>query len=468
MKVEVKDRICGDGKTTDMLKEIKDNFISGAKDKYIFITPYLEECHNIAGTTSLDSDEYQRPIRDHNGEVIYTESDRNLGIMRFKHPSFNNKEGSKAASLKYLMNNNQNIVSTHNLFLNVKLDTLDNADKYTLVVDEALDIFSVCTFLPRKETKKLLKLDILEVLDDGVTLKFNRDKFGNSKNLFLGEDSVKDTRYEEVAVLCDNSQLLLVNGNVLVWELSSEIIKKFNRVVILTYLFEGREMSVYLNKHNIPYEVTKGNKGGRDVKDLIELIEDDKLNAIGDDYYALSTSQTKSKVAVLEFPDKCEYENEDDYLEDVEEYKKIKNRERRQSLSAVEVNDQLRRNLKNVMHNKWKAKKDDRYFTCLSSNEKVIADKSFKGEWIGFSTKATNKFRERHHVAFLMNAFIQPYLKQVCNSTEYEVSDDLVALSHLVQFIFRSALREGEPIKLYVPSSRMRDLLKDYLEGKYD
>ena len=85
-------------------------------------------------------------------------------------------------------------------------------------------------------------------MPDNITLQFNRKLFGDMSKLVLGEDAVKDTRYEEVAALCDNKQILLVNGNVLLWELSAEILKKFKRVVILTYLFEGREMSVSLNK----------------------------------------------------------------------------------------------------------------------------------------------------------------------------------------------------------------------------
>lgn len=468
MIVEVRDRICGDGKTTDMLKEVKESFLNGADDKYIIITPYLKECHSIAGTEAIEDDDYQRPVTDSDGKIVYSATDRNLGIMRFKHPSFNNKEGSKEASLKHLMSNNHNIVSTHNLFLNVKLDTLKNASNYTLIVDEALDVFSVCSLLPRKETKKLLKVGILYLMPDNITLQFNRELFGDMSRLVLGEDAVKDTRYEEVAALCDNKQILLVNGNVLLWELSAEILKKFKRVVILTYLFEGREMSVYLNKHSIPYTVNKGSKGGKDVAHLIEIIDDKKLNAIGDEYYSLSVSSTKVNKDKILPPDEDDYDGEDDYKTALKEYKENKKEVAKKNISAEDVNDQLRRNLKNVMHNRWKAKKDDRFFTCISSNEKKIADKSFKGEWLGFSTKATNDYREKHHIAFLMNVFMQPYLKKVCDSTEFKINEDLVALSHLVQFVFRSALREDEPVKIYLPSIRMRELFERWLKGEFD
>ena len=135
--------------------------------------------------------------------------------MYFKHPNNNNYLGAKQEGLKTLMSNKDHIVSTHNLFLNMKLDTLQNADQYTLIIDECLDVFDKYALLPEKEVKKLLKLKILCLQEDGISLSFNRQKFGDMCNLGDGEDAVADTRYEELAVLCDNNQILPVNGSVL-------------------------------------------------------------------------------------------------------------------------------------------------------------------------------------------------------------------------------------------------------------
>ena len=38
----------------------------------------------------------------------------------------------------------------------------------------------------------------------------------------------------------------------------------------------------------------------------------------------------------------------------------------------------------------------------------------------------------------------------------------------MVQFIFRSAIRQGEAINLYVPSKRMRTVLKNWLNDEYE
>jgi hypothetical protein len=48
------------------------------------------------------------------------------------------------------------------------------------------------------------------------------------------------------------------------------------------------------------------------------------------------------------------------------------------------------------------------------------------------------------------------------------VSEESFALGEMVQWIYRSQIRNGKPITVYVPSRRMRELLIDWLNGKYD
>ena len=59
-------------------------------------------------------------------------------------------------------------------------------------------------------------------------------------------------------------------------------------------------------------------------------------------------------------------------------------------------------------------------------------------------------------------------IQQVCNSRDVETSNEHFAISTLIQFIFRSAVRKGEPIKLYLPSLRMRELLERWKQGEFD
>ncbi len=43
------------------------------------------------------------------------------------------------------------------------------------------------------------------------------------------------------------------------------------------------------------------------------------------------------------------------------------------------------------------------------------------------------------------------------------IQEDTYALSEMLQFIFRSAIRDGKEIELYIPSFRMRQMLKEWI-----
>jgi len=47
------------------------------------------------------------------------------------------------------------------------------------------------------------------------------------------------------------------------------------------------------------------------------------------------------------------------------------------------------------------------------------------------------------------------------------LDQDTYALAEMLQWIFRSRIRNDEPIDIYVPSERMRSLLIKWLEGEY-
>ena len=43
----------------------------------------------------------------------------------------------------------------------------------------------------------------------------------------------------------------------------------------------------------------------------------------------------------------------------------------------------------------------------------------------------------------------------------------LFALSELIQWVWRSQIRDGKPIKLYLPSKRMRQLFQSWMRGEH-
>ncbi|WP_328101075.1 hypothetical protein [Priestia flexa] len=63
---------------------------------------------------------------------------------------------------------------------------------------------------------------------------------------------------------------------------------------------------------------------------------------------------------------------------------------------------------------------------------------------------------------------MKPFEKQFFEDAGVKVNEDLLAVSDLLQWIWRSAIRksEAEPINIYIPSLRMRTLLYQWLNNE--
>lgn len=64
-----------------------------------------------------------------------------------------------------------------------------------------------------------------------------------------------------------------------------------------------------------------------------------------------------------------------------------------------------------------------------------------------------------------MSRFTSPIIKQFFRERDIVVNEELYALSELLQWVFRSQLRDGKPIDLYLPSRRMREILETWIES---
>lgn len=418
------DAICGSGKTT----RVKEYLLNNSNEKFIYISPFLKESYKVAGILfDVEGDEVVPKISDLTGSIEY-DQDNPVSGLKFKYPDRKKGRGSKETSLSHLMSKGYNITSTHQLFTHMSVNSLVNANEYTLIIDEALSVYEESNVIGKSEVKKLIDIGILFLDEDGITLRFDRDKFGVDSD--YDGDKVEGTAYESLATMCDLSQLLLIDGKTIVWEMSADMLRKFKKVIICTYLFEGQLFASYLKKHGIEYNVIRFGKKPEDVKHLFNVLDDIHLNSIGADDTALSKS----------FFEKQSTKN-----------------------TARET---CRKHLNTVMR-KWKAKTDNRLYTCFKADKTIIGDGRYNKNWLPFNCRATNDYRTVENVAYLVNVFPSPLLVKAAYGKETEFDDDVHALGELLQFLYRGCLRESLPMNIYLPSSRMRKLLFKWLEGEY-
>ena len=110
-------------------------------------------------------------------------------------------------------------------------------------------------------------------------------------------------------------------------------------------------------------------------------------------------------------------------------------------------------------------------WTSFDDTRTYIANGKYGKQFLAFNYKATNDWIGVHHLAFLLNVYMNPMIKRALNSKGLEIDksvDEQYAISTLIQWVFRSSARVGEPIKLYLPSSRMRNLLERWKQGEFD
>lgn len=159
-----------------------------------------------------------------------------------------------------------------------------------------------------------------------------------------------------------------------------------------------------------------------DYKKMIHIVNHNKLNKIGDDTYALSRKWF-----------------------DINKNNGIVNK--------------LQKNVYNFFHNVAKASVKENLWTTYDEFEDDIKGKGYAK---GFSPIYNYDFYDRNKInlAFVANIF----LPAMINKKNFVITEDQYSLMILMQFIWKSALRDGKEITIYIPSKRMRELLQTWIK----
>ncbi|WP_425084946.1 hypothetical protein [Ruegeria profundi] len=81
--------------------------------------------------------------------------------------------------------------------------------------------------------------------------------------------------------------------------------------------------------------------------------------------------------------------------------------------------------------------------------------------WLPNTTRGTNDYKNATHLIYLYNQYINSNILSFLGAGS--VSQDDYALTELIQWVWRSRIRDKKPITLYLPSRRMRNLFLSWL-----
>ena len=401
-KVSIIDSRCGSGKTEWSIRYINEN----SDKRFIFVTPYLTEVERILRCCS----DFNQP---------------------------DNTKMTKSENFDLLVEDNKNIVTTHQLLHHLTPETIEKIKNlnYELILDEVMDVVSE-TQLADNDRKALIELGFF--IEESGNL-----KLGDTSKIY----SYDDTRWAYFNIVngLKRKNLEIFENKILMWLFPIDIFNSFKKVFILTYMFDGYPMSPYFKFNNIEYkkymayynlEINKfdikeyGKEDNSNIKSLTTIFEDEKLNNIGEDKNSFSLYWFQSKI------------KDEDIL-------------------------QVRKNILNIIKNKTKCKIDDILWTSFKEFQNIIVNEKTKNKnFISHNIRATNDYDKKWVVMYFISRNYNPIIKRWFKSKNIIVNEDMFALSEMIQWVFRSRIRRGESIYLYVPSSRMRLLFKNWLEGK--
>ena len=335
---------------------------------------------------------------------------------------------TKLSEMKTLLAQRKNVATTHSLFylLDEEALMLIRKHRYSLIIDEEIETIRKVQ-LSKNDTNILTEL-LTEEQEDGR---------------LVWKDPMYSGKFSECKEMADAGTLFRHDAAVLCI-MRPDMLDAFEEVIMMTYLFGGQYQRAYLDYFGFEYKICgiDDSNGFRftdvpdsppalNYKDMITIVEGAKFNDVGNGRYALSKNWYENRG----------YDNED-----------IR---------------RLRTNLNTFFRGKYGCSADKRIWTTFKTQIYKVdsPDRRFEPSFVQMSERATNEYRHRDHVAYLVNRFIDPNIKKFFSAKGIEVDEDQFALGEMLQFIWRSSIRDDKPITVYIPSSRMRKLLIGWIDS---
>lgn len=428
--VQIIDRICGAGKTSDMIASLDDI------RRYLIVTPLLDDVQDIINRSDvLLTQPEARP------ELRGSDS---FGIAH-----------TKRGHLYDLLTSGDSVVTTHALYNDIAWAAREGLlTGYDIIIDEVPKTSDVLSSGAKNTTGDKINSLVWrnQYLRDGYAeIAANKQVVPTQKwadDVARQENTLSQTLYAQAEAGC-----LWTSGcTVLVWELSSVLLSVGRSCTVMTYRFKGSLLQAFMQKHGIRHTINEGRETElaeeearlrAKAKELITLkgidgIGNMKLTAGAMDPAKLTTAQQTKIVNAL---------------------KKLRCKELKDAVSGSVL------------------------VTCLKGLwfEGGNSDKSRPGpickvgrkttglfslcRWSANVTRGTNAFSECDTVIYFYDKNLHPGVANTLGVSAQGDFNELYAVSEMVQFIYRSCLRKGEPVTIYMPSARMRGLLQAWLDG---
>lgn len=407
-KIELLDKIMGSGKSTAVLNWCERN----SETSFLYVTPLLTESE---------------------GRVVNA-----CEVNKFTAPTTENHR-TKGEHLLDLLQSGVNISITHEMYGNLTTKHLHyiKENKYTVILDEEVSFIEPITSYSVADFKYLKSLKQIDALEDG-------------KLVWLNEDEVcDDTKYNQLANMCRLGMIYQSkrSDNWFVTQLPMDLILCADRVILITYLFKGSVMDAFVKMKGIEVvdftEVDVFEDSKHKIRSLIEFVGENQVKQWSSESFSSSWYKTVNQKKLTD----------------------LSNSIRAIGVSCKVKGDELLWCTPSaVARPKRKADKKVNPKGYSAGTGEQNEDGIAQGSFLACSSRATNAYRNRSVMVHCYNRFAHVTVTSFLQDYGAEVDNNQFALSEFVQWLWRSRIRDGQPIKLCILSRRMRKLFQDWLK----
>lgn len=419
-KVEILDSIMGSNKTNRVLDWIDSN----PNERYLYISPLLSEVDNTSRLAT------------------------NLKHVSFEFPTTDDSD-TKSDDLLAKLEIGANISCTHSLYLGMSEKHLDLIEKYgyIVIIDEEVGVI---------DAFKKYSTDDLAYLSANGDIEISEE---DGMISWVGAELGKKAKYKQFYNLCKAKAVYATrrSDTMLVTQMPVELFTRAKRVIIMTYMFKGNVLDNFLKLKKvevIPFtDVSPTIIDKQSIRDLIDLKPlDRKLLKLGMSVYAYGKMDKKG------------FDLISNYIRSTGLSVGAKAKDTMytcpKDISPVEMKSGKRVAPRGFLTYKTDLLDDDGN-VLLDAKGKPKTQDNFC--WLHSGCRATNKYSYKWYLAHCYdrhpNLSVETYLYEYGSP----IDKNVFALSEMLQWIWRSRIRNGEPIVLAIPNMRMHNLFLDWL-----
>jgi len=344
---------------------------------------------------------------------------------------------SKGEQLEHLVRKSVSVVITHSLYERAGMLAYDGGFRnYHVIIDEVPNAVSVLENQLYPENFKEF------YIDNGYFKLENTGLILPTKKVLEEEDRLKNALDETLINNINSGRVYFDGKKNFIKTIPTSLFTQTETITVLTFLSKGTLFLKFLKKYEIKYKVTKSatmNKTFRQLaaKNLsIKTIK--AINNIGLGYAKQTTYPIKSK--------------------EVKSIRTALKNLKQRTLKNVAIEKVIITCAKKNWYKKTKGGYDLNKPGIFSTDSRM-----FKGaNWIPNTTRGTNNYSHCSHAIYLYEQNVNPILLNWLNANNKQFKTEF-ALTEMIQWIWRTRIRNGEPVDVYMPSGRMREIIADWI-----